>query len=659
MTSKADAESAAMRRARWNDRRHRVVLAGRLALLFTLSCLLGLCLFIAFGAYDRSAVVSGRSEVLAVRVAGAAFASWAVPQAEFREMPGAPAQAGDLGLDLRPGTRLRFARTGRGPLELAFEAAPGAADCPTGGRAVGLATIASRDIEVCDLAFARIALPRDMPPLTISVQGDITVGEALRAGGFRQPILLSGDVALLLRPAGLLSRPCDMLRAACERYRVAGPSLSAGDEASWTVAAGQALVSGFLRIDPVEDLPGFAFDLAANADGLRVERLKGASYVVRESLSDRVLLSPIGQAIIALTAAAGALGGMVSLLGWESGARLGALLLLPGWMGAAQAQQVYIEAREEGQALLMARADRCQAITIEHVAGRAEEPDAATIATLVGASRVLGDGRLVRRVPSVPEPLLVFEVSGALTGTCQRFTGPRSLDGVLQGQPTGQLRLVRRGGGVVTLPLTVQAVDFELFQVRLGEAAARGMSGGTVLLNGREAGLLVDVDPATGIGRVVRMDRILERLAPWFLAGGATTPPPATAVASPQAFQVVRWSVPPMSPDTSPATLERGGVWRVPAGRPADAVIALPEGSIIAGVSLSVTGLADPPRQVEVLTSPPGAERWLPAGTMAFEPGDGERHLAFPPRRHGLVMLRLFQAQPGQATMALAGIAVR
>lgn len=655
-----------------------LVVAGTLA--FLLSALIFL---VATDDFDRAAMMTGRSEVINVRVPGGTFASWSFPSAELRSDPGLPVETGRLSIDLAPGASIRFRRQGRGSLEIDFEAPRGAAECAEGGHLVGTGTMAGRDLDLCDLAIARLRLGADAPPLTIAVQGEMIIGEAVRAGSVSQSILLEATVGLLIRPRGrALKLICNIpaLETACERYEVAGATLSAGDEAEWRTRHQGAYATGFLRIDDPTSQLGFSFDVSASAEALRVTRLKGESFEVREGVYERVARAPITQAVLTLGGAAfGVASTLATLAGWAAGVisprrwrwafglfmlTLLTALLAMAVLSMASAQQVYLESREEGQAMLLSRGDRCHAVTLEHVAGRPDQEDRSTMATLVGQSRRLGDGSLLRRIPSVPEPLVVFDVSGALAADCPRFIGPSSLDLLLRGAPEGQLRVMRRDGAFTHVPVTVQAVDFEVFLVRIGSAAARGMSGGTVLIGGQPAGLLADVDPDTGVGRVARMDRILERLAPWFLAAGVSATAPASRPGQPgQAtatvpLRVERWSVPPARPEERVEALLTGGTWRVQGAGPATAVFALPEGTVLSAVAVSVSGLPDPPRTVEILLSPAGVERWSSAGVASLEPGDTSRQVSFAPRRARLLMLRLTGSIPGETSMALRGISV-
>ena len=629
-----------------------------------------LLISVLFTPHDRAAVLTGRSEVLSVRVDGSSFGSWVLPAAEFRPDRDASAEHGQIGIEADAGTRVVFRRSGRGPLHIVFEAPEGAAPCPGGDHRAGrVLRGTAEEAAFCDDASLVIPLPADpelarrLPPIVLAVRGEMTVGEAVRPGGAHQPILLNGAVSVLVRPSGRQFRwlcSTAFTSHACERYEVTGTMLAAGDEASWTSDGRHTPAIGFLRIDPSENAAGFSFDIAAAADALTVTRLRGETFQVEESVLDRMLRSPLAQSLGAIAATLGTIiGALIAVWHLKPGGA-GALILLVGAAAPAHAQQVFVEALEQGQATLMARADRCQAVTLEHVVGRPDQADRATEATIIGPGRIPGDANVLRRIPSAPEPLVVLEVQGPATRECPRFAGAVPLDALLHAAPAGQLRMVRPDGGVVLVPLRVQAVDFDLFLVRFDrDPPARGMSGGTVLIEGRPAGLLADVDATTSLGRVARMDRVLERLAPWFAAAPVALPraaAPATREGLP--VRVLRWSVPPLRPQERAEGVLEGRVWRVAADRPADLVLQLPEGGVLSGVSLDVTGLEDPPRAVEVLAAPAGAERWASVGVLALEPGDTTRRLAIAPRRAGLVMLRLVGAQSGQASMALAGVAL-
>ncbi|MFC7695001.1 hypothetical protein ACFQY5_41030 [Paeniroseomonas aquatica] len=383
---------------------------------------------------------------------------------------------------------------------------------------------------------------------------------------------------------------------------------------------------------------------------------------MQESWFERIERSPILQALNGLTLA---LGGLVTLLGlgrWlGGGGGHGAVFLILLAPATAWADQAMIRAGETGQAMLRARGDRCYALTPAHVIG--EE----SAALLTAAGRARGEGDVLRRVPAFPEPFALLTVRGLPSALCPGFEGPPALDALLHGRPSGHLRMVRAEGAIERLPLTVLSVDVETLEVQLegGAPPSQGMSGATVFLGEQPIGLLVDVDPAAGTGRVARLDRVFERLGPYFAATlpvSSLRAPAASVVGQGHgaALEVVRWTAEPVTVVNGARALTEQGLspWRVPADARAEVVLRLLPGTVMTGVTLLLNGLPDPPRTVEIMggRSESGPWQWIAA--FPLEPGDREVTRSVAPIRLPYLMLRASGAQLGRETMALGGLRV-
>lgn len=218
------------------------------------------------------------------------------------------------------------------------------------------------------------------------------------------------------------------------------------------------------------------------------------------------------------------------------------------------------------------------------------------------------------------------------------------------------LRVVRADGGIDRLPLLVASVEVETIEVQTepGTELKQGMSGGTVLVGDQPVGLLVDVFNAGRSGRVARLDRVFERLAPHL----ATAPAPALAVSSSQgvvAYEIVRSSAPPVSLTNKASSLtgDGPGPWRVAAeGR---TEIVMKAAGPMSGIVLDVSGLPDLPRAVEVLAGRSETGPWQALAGISLEPGDAVQTRRFPATRLPYLLLRVWLG-PGQATLALKGL---
>lgn len=634
--------------------------------------LLFMILSLLFVPHDRAAIVSGRSEILSIQADDTQFSGWQLPFAELRTPNGKSLTLNAPTMVLADtGTLVMFRRLSRGPLQILFQAPLDASECGDEGVRVGIVYAKPDDQEIilCDehsiiVDFRQRREQQLSFPLVLPMRGKITVGKAITVGGGIQPVLLSAGVSVLVRPKGLLLRRlCEtqFLMHACERYEVASSTLATGDEAVWVSQAGIEEAIGFIRIDPSENASGFSFDIAAPAEALKITRLKGETFSIQESLFDRIVRSPLAQSLSTLAALLGAFVGAIAVV-WRFNLRLFAAIFFIFSSGEGlKAEQVHVSTPHHGQAILLSRGDRCYAVTLEHVVKFGEGGSNAPWVMVVRPGRIFGEGRFLRAIPAFPESLVILDLEGSVSLNCPPFTGPEPLEALLRAGPQGQLRIIRPDGGVVFLPLQVSAVDFEMFQVRFdGVTPTQGVSGGLVLIAGRSAGLLVDVEAETGLGRVMRFDRALERLAPWFTYGPpATSRSPEPVTRDGLTLRLLSWSAPLLEYESSPRNVGDGGIWRVASEQPVEVIFALPEGATFSRVTIVVAGLPDPPRSVEVRVSPVGIERWTSLGWIVIEPGDIERHLMFAPRRGGLLKVRLLAPQPGKASMALRGVIVR
>jgi hypothetical protein len=645
------------RASRWLRR----ALLGAALMFWTLVFLLT-----AFGNYERAVSVSGRTEVLALRADGTDFAYWRFHSAALLADPDGTEQRDTFAIRLEYNARVTFTRAGRGPLSIAFAGPPGkpGGNCPPGAVRVGLLQRDGRpDESLCDGARIVVDAVPLAAPLVLSLRGGVEVGEEVRSGAGAQPLLLEGQALLFARHTGPVSWFCqaaDALDALCDRFVASRLDLAAGDSITFRAAQGkEAAATGFLRFAPDDLAGGLNFDVAAPSAALTVRRLKGEAFPWQESWFERIERSPILLALNGLTLA---LGGLVTLLGLErwlgGGGGHAAVFLLLLAPAAARADQAMVRAGETGQAMLRARGDRCYALTPAHVIG--EE----SAALLTAAGRVRGEGDVLRRVPAFPEPFSLLTVRGLPPALCPGFEGPPALDALLHGRPSGHLRMVRAEGAIERLPLTILSVDVETLEVQLegGAPPSQGMSGATIFLGEQPVGLLVDVDPAAGTGRV---DRVFERLGPYFAATLPVAPLRASAASVPgqghgATLEVVRWTAEPVTAANSARALTEQGLspWRVPADARADVVLRLLPGTVMTGITLRLNGLPDPPRTVEIMggRSESGPWQWIAA--FPLEPGDREVTRSVAPIRLPYLMLRASGAQPGQETMALGGVRV-
>ncbi len=612
--------------------------------------------------YDRALVLSGRTEVLSMRLDDAAFGDLHFGQAVLRADVDVPAQQGDLQLHVAPGTTVRFVRSGRGAAQITFaaDAATPAAPpgtCTPGLRQVGTAILDAGPAPLCDGALVVVRLAAGDDPLVIGLSGRLTVGEEVSQGAGPRPILLDATASLLVKHEGwLFPSACrrELFEHLCDRFVASSVVLSPGNSVRADARApalavagptGQAPAGlGFLRIDPNEVQSGMLFNLAAPANAFEVTRMEGETFTVRESLFDVIEKSPLVRTLNTVLVALGAFWFFLRL--GRKGGEAGVLVLaLLGAAAPAQAQQAMLRADEVGQALLRARGERCYAVTPQHVMGTE------TSALVTAPGRERGEGDLLRRIPAAPEPIVLLTLRGLPLSVCPPFEGAVALDDLLRAHAGASLRLVRADGGVDRVPLQLASIEVETFEVR-AEAGGleQGMSGGTVLVADQPVGLLVDVMDGGRTGRVARLDRIFERLAPHL-----TTAVSAAVVHAPTGsvpYEIMRSSSTPVAPANKVSSLQGDGPgpWRVAAEGRIELIMKV--SAPFSGVVLDLAGLPDPPAAVEVLGGRGERGPWQSLGSFTLEPGDTLQERRFPPVGLGFVLLRAYPPG-GSKTLAI------
>jgi len=638
----------------------RIVVTG---LLMALGAALLLALVVP--RYDRALVLSGRTEVLAMRLDDAAFGDLHFDEAVLRADVDAPAQQGRLQLDVAPGTTVRFVRSGRGVARITFAADPAAPAAPPGActlglRQVGTAALDAAGEPLCEGALVIVPLAAGGDPLVIGLSGGLMVGEEVGQGAGPRPVLLDATASLLVKHGGWPFRQVcrlELFEHLCDRFVASSVALSLGNSVRADVrapghgaaapATGQGPAGlGFIRIDPNEVQSGMMFNLAAPADAFEVTRMEGETFTVRESLVDVIEKSPLVRTLNTVVVALGAFWFFLRL-GRKGGEGAAVLVLgLLGAAGPAWAQQAMLRADEVGQALLRSRGERCYAVTPQHVMG------SETSALVTAPGRERGEGDVLRRIPAAPEPVALLSLRGLPASVCPPFEGVVALDDLLRAHADASLRLVRADGGVDRVPLQLASIEVETFEVRaVADELKQGMSGGTVLVADQPVGLLVDVMDGGRTGRVARLDRIFERLAPHL-----TTAVSVAAVHAPTGsvpYEIVRSSGTPVAPANKVSSLQGDGPgpWRVAAEGRIELVMKV--SAPFSGVVLDLAGLPDPPAAVEVLGGRGERGPWQSLGSFTLEPGDRLQERRFPPVGLGFVLLRAY-SPPGGKIFAVA-----
>jgi len=365
---------------------------------------------------------------------------------------------------------------------------------------------------------------------------------------------------------------------------------------------------------------------------------------------------------------------------WVWAALSAVTLALTTPVASAAPVHVLVRSQEQGQGMLLRRADTCYLLTAAHVV---RGSDTATLIGSTGARR-FGEARLVARFEA--EDLALMRVIGALAQECGgEFDEYRDdLSRALSARATGSLPFVfdsdKSGpdGGIGRVPIVLTDLGPDWLRIattRAGDAIAQGSSGSGVLIADRLAGVLVAVD-STGVGKVARIDRAIALIERFFAnpgsAGASAAKPTAVqptstttaATAAPTVREspgnllsvaagatVVAWNSPPSSPEFSPSNLidaSRAHSWNAQAKQlPVEVDFRFVNGQAQTIGRLEFVLAQDQDgaraaREVEVLTSMDGAI-WRPIHLGTLFNNEAVKSVPMAPLRAAYLRLRIYK----------------
>lgn len=354
------------------------------------------------------------------------------------------------------------------------------------------------------------------------------------------------------------------------------------------------------------------------------------------------------------------------------------LLLLP--LERAAAQQTLVRSYENsaleiGQGYLSHYGDRCLAILPTHVA-----KEAGDIAAFLreGSASLLGESVAIS---DLGDDVSVADVAGGITSDCGYSTMAvsRAVASRIRANAVASIRSVNGDGSIAQLSVTIVDDDGERFlrvqptndlnQLRKGQSGSLLMSGDTPI------GMLLSVNARFGVGKVIRLDRMFEKVDSFVSgdsAGAVSTAAmvptkPAVTSQPDKSGAITSWSALPIDAehragnlvanDTSPPWIASVDAW------PVDIEMDLPGDRIaIVGIELDGRGVADSgtlPAMVELMVS--GSEsgrRWrsVSGGAINFDDGVATIRIAPSWARH--IRLVINSAADGGNTVALARLRV-
>jgi len=225
---------------------------------------------------------------------------------------------------------------------------------------------------------------------------------------------------------------------------------------------------------------------------------------------------------------------------WLKALLIASLSITPGY--AADVTQTFVEAGEIGQGFLVKRLDSCYLITPEHVVN-----DAFFASITTGtASRSQGDATAIQ---TLGYDLAIMGV----TGNAQQQCGATYTNFVdttanilksLKSATQLSVSTIGPDGSRSLTPASIASVDLLRLYIQPKDANTpflQGMSGSLVYFDDVPVGMLQSVDSSTAQGVVLRIDRLLETINPFFNDGlSITSEQPLTAFE--QTLTLTNWS---------------------------------------------------------------------------------------------------------------------
>lgn len=310
--------------------------------------------------------------------------------------------------------------------------------------------------------------------------------------------------------------------------------------------------------------------------------------------------------------------------------------------------QAFVQAEERGQALLFTRLNNCYGVTPAHVMG--SDFFASLMGT--GKNRPVGDADFLQKFGY---DLSILYVSGSLSQHCgNNITDIPNLDDLLNGATRAVVSSVNDGGELTRQTQTVIDKGLIYFRVRPESPSDRlyqGMSGSLVIVNEQAAGILQSVDAETGEGKVLRLDRALETVRPFFRSNDNNTETIPISVAQPtisSKIEVIEWSEPPSSAEHRASLLvdKNEGYWRAGAKFPQSISLKTIGDELVSMTSIelhadSISAKEELVKDVEILGSLDG-ERWNSIGSGTFVKSRASLTIRFSPVKYRFFRVKVY-----------------
>lgn len=315
---------------------------------------------------------------------------------------------------------------------------------------------------------------------------------------------------------------------------------------------------------------------------------------------------------------------------------------------------VFVDAGGEvGQALLVSHGGACYGIVPTHVVA-----DGAFITVIgKGLNPPIGDAL---DATDLGYDLSVISIEGEITLHCGPVldTIDRSIEERLRNSPTVLINMVNPDGSISRIPAAITDQGYKFLRLQplsSNDTFMKGMSGSYVTVGNKPLGILLSVDSETGEGKVIRIDRALETINPYFKSMGSSNQVVNQAEDISQGnidAKVVKWTVRPIDEAHRAVNLlsksETDLPWIAQRNNKRVQIIIELKGTQpqeISQITLSGKGLENDKllaRQVEILVDASGKGRWKSIKAITVPQNGGVVTASFSPRPAKTIMLQIY-----------------
>lgn len=327
---------------------------------------------------------------------------------------------------------------------------------------------------------------------------------------------------------------------------------------------------------------------------------------------------------------------------------------------------------EIGQAYLSHYGARCLAVLPTHVV-----KEAGDVAAFLreGQDGLLGESSAFA---DLGDDVSVADLTGGVTGDCGYSTMAvsRAVGSRVRANAIASVRSVNGDGSIAQLSVTIVDDDGHTFlrvqPTNDANQLRKGLSGSLLMSGDTPIGMLLSVNARFGVGKVIRFDKMFDKIDAFVAGGNSSTAASAQAARSAATVaadspaeasgEITSWSAMPISAehrasnlvatDSSPEWVAQIDEWPVVIEMdvPGDRVA-------IVGVELDGTGIADAgtlPATVELMVSATeSGRRWrsVSGGTVTYS--EGIAHIRIAPSWARQVRLVISDTAGGGNTLAL------